>query len=452
MQPHLKEAIQSFVNANPARFHVPSHKGRGEGLVSRPYDVTELGFSDNLLEPKGPIARDLEEIAGIYGVKRTYLGVNGCTGLLSAATLSLLAPGKHAILGANSHLSAYYAILHAGGVVHRAPLKEDALGPGLEGYAQALAECPEADLAILTSPSYYGIGWQLEETISLFHSRNIPVIVDEAHGAHLRFAPPSYCPDAVSLGADMIIHSGYKTIAGPTQTAFLHINSDRADEEAVSAWLRTLMTTSPSYPLMVDAISAALRANECGKQLENIRLWYNETSTRLAATPLFLANDRANGPAPDCIKLPVSFENSSISGLEAARTLEGKWGIYAEMAGESLCLFYAGLGSVREDFERLWSALGSLGAKERPKRPAMALPPVQSAMPMRDAMAVKSRWLPIEDACGLVSAGFCGAYPPGSPVLIPGDIVSAQAADYLRRTAPQSLFGAKNGQIKVVAE
>ncbi|MCL1802689.1 MAG: PLP-dependent transferase [Eubacteriaceae bacterium] len=445
----LHQNITGYIRSNPARWHVPAHKGRGEGFVNRAYDITELSFSDNMNYPASVWLQEQRELADIFGTKHTLLSTNGSSAAVIAAMCSLLSEGGQAIVGDNCHISAYYGALHSSGGLVKARSANLYEGPGIKAYKKAYEEAKRPQMALIVSPNYYGISKGLNETISFFHSKGLPVVVDEAHGAHLLFGE-GYPKSALELGADIVIHSAFKTINGPTQTAFLHCCTDMADIGALSFWLRSVHTTSPSYALALDALAAAQELKTAQNKLSEIKEWYNYIAGSLEGSHMYMINNEPG--SCDYMKLPVSFALTNMPAESASRLLEEKRHIYAEMASGDIALFCAGLNSTRHDYEMLASALSSLkpGARAGALAPGLAAPHAFQAISMREALRREYEYIDISQAHGRISADFLGVYPPGSPIAAPGDILDEGIIGFFGSVPESSRFGAYGASIKVV--
>ncbi|MDR2519844.1 MAG: PLP-dependent transferase [Eubacteriaceae bacterium] len=454
MHESLKGRIAHYSASNPARFHVPSHKGRGEGLVSRAFDITELEFSDNINHPNGQWLAEEESLAQEFSVRATLLSLNGSTAAVIAALCACLTSQDKAVIGADSHVSAYYGLMHSGAAFVRARQESPFFGPSLASFREAAEKAPGLRLAFVTSPTYSGLVRDLGEIIQYFHEKGAFVVCDEAHGAHLPFAD-GYPPSAIALGADIVIHSAYKTVNGPTQAAFLHINTPCIDVEDARRWLRTVQTTSPSYPLALDALDAARELKTAGMAFSNIKKWYNQIAEKFEKRGLFLVNkaeaQKNAGASYDFAKIPIDFSSIGLNAASAAKTLGSEYGIFAEMSDERSALFCAGMNSSEEDFSRLEKAVLSLPSGSFAPRAAVAPPLAESMAPIRSAMQAKWQWMGLERAVGMVCADFAGCYPPASVVLAPGDRISLQAASYLEAAHPASRFGIENEKIKVAS-
>ena len=452
----LSERAASYIKRNPVRFHVPSHKGRGESrYIDREYDITELDFSDNLSYPESVIREHEKRLSGLFGVRSTSVTLNGSSSALMAAVMSCARAGEKVLIPSDSHLSAYYGVMHAGAVLIRAECADPFSGCTFEELQRSIEAHPGIKAAVLTYPTYYGCCGSLEKMISYLRSKGIMSIADAAHGTHLRFGE-GYPAAAEDCGCDLAVHSGYKTINGPTQSAMLHNVSGQIPAMDLRKWLRTINSTSPSYPLLLSFLEAAEGLNASKNELTELYLWYNELAEFLEKTPLTLLNYEKSRSSEDIkfdpLKLPVDFSYAEMDAGEAAGILRENFGIYAEMHDDNVLLLAAGLNSVKEDYDMLKKALGSLNLKgSRKQKTIKNLPPLpKQLLDMKSAMQMRYEWTDIDDAQDRISADFLSVYPPGAPLILPGSLISRETAEYYSSAAGERTAGFAGKKIKVL--
>ena len=269
MNTHLLQTrLEDYAAAAPYPLHMPGHKRRVDPAPGLPaaWDVTEVPGVDDLHEAQGILADAMNRAAALWGAQRSWFLVNGSTGGILAAirAAALTRPGRPIVCARNCHKSVYHAIeLNALAVEWMTPPVDPAFGVyGSVTPAQAAAaldRCPGAAALVLTSPTYEGVLSDVAALAALCHDRDVPRIVDEAHGAHyLPLAQPfGWQGGAVAAGADLVIQSPHKTLPSLTQTALLHQNGGRIPAAAVERQLDVFETSSPSYPLLASLDGSA---------------------------------------------------------------------------------------------------------------------------------------------------------------------------------------------------
>ncbi|HIR45334.1 MAG TPA: decarboxylase, partial [Candidatus Ventrisoma faecale] len=253
----LYDRLREYGTSDVYPFHMPGHKrrmgGNGPAALERPYeiDLTEIGWNDNLHHAEGILKESMEMAANVYGADRSYYLVNGSTcGILSAVSAAARSGGR-ILMARNCHKSAYHGVIlnHLRAeYVYPQNLWEFGVYGGLlaDDIAKLVDNCPDICAILLTSPTYEGIVSDIGEISVICHRRGIPLIVDEAHGAHFTFGD-NFPKSAVECGADLVIQSLHKTLPSLTQTAILHVQGDMIDREKLERYLKIYQTSSPSY-------------------------------------------------------------------------------------------------------------------------------------------------------------------------------------------------------------
>ncbi|HJK36525.1 MAG TPA: aminotransferase class I/II-fold pyridoxal phosphate-dependent enzyme, partial [Methanocorpusculum sp.] len=253
---------------HPVSFHMPGHKGSAiyRRFGYEPFltaimdcDITEIPGADNLFQTEGILKAAQEEYAKLYGAKRSYLLINGTSGGVIAAVMAAVPKGKKLVMARNSHKAIFNSLVLAGvepvyaypEMIHEYGIS-GVITP--EEIERCLAENPDAEAVILPSPNYYGICSDIQAIADVVHARGKVLIVDQAHGAHLKFFSDAGCEkmpkSAEEQGADITVNSIHKTLASFTQSALLNLNSDRVDPYVLEDKLQMIQSTSPSYLLM----------------------------------------------------------------------------------------------------------------------------------------------------------------------------------------------------------
>ena len=376
----LTDFLMYHKETHPISFHMPGHKGRStlygiygfgdfvKNVVGN--DITEIPGADALQQPRERIKDIMEGYAGLYGAKHTELLVNGSSAGLMASILGSVPRGGKLLMGRNSHKSVYGA-LRLGGIdpVYIMPEidSETGLQLGLDPdkIETALIEDPSIKAVLVTSPNYYGVLSDIERIASIVHLHGRILIVDQAHGAHLKFFDYLRSEDglphraAENCGADIVVDSTHKTLLSFTGSAILNICTERPDVSRISELLRMLQTTSPSYLLMgsLDINQQILRMD--GYNLiknwdADIKYFYQEAA-QIAGLGLI---DRID---LDETKVSITMSALGLSGPELAEELE-KRNIWVELTHGDYVMLMTGLGNERGDYEDILAALRDLSA------------------------------------------------------------------------------------------
>lgn len=452
--PSLLESLTSYSCSDYYPFHMPGHK-RAPLDFPNPWsiDITEIDGFDNL-HHAGGILKDLQERAArLFGARQSFCLVNGSTcGILSAIS-ACVKPGGKLLMSRNCHKSAYHAVyLRNITPVYAMP---EMTGFGIMGSLSpdtvdhALKEYPDIQAVLVVSPTYDGVVSDIQSIAKIAHKHGIPLIVDEAHGAHLPLtdrlpaplpgeSPIRFPKSALTGGADIVIHSLHKTLPAFTQTALLHVNSDLVDVTAVRQFLGIYQSSSPSYLLMASMDQCFQFLVEHGQQqFETFRrqLWdfYKKCDT-LTNIRLFSGTGKKNCFAFDPSKLLLSAEALGLSGQELYHILLEKYHLQCEMASGHYALALTSLMDRPEGFSRLFDALSELdrcgedsfGAENTPDRPDALSRLPQQVMTIFEAMSAPGTAVRLEDSAGAVSREYLYLYPPGIPLLAPGERIDAQ--------------------------
>ena len=472
------KTISEFLNEQAGghiSFHMPGHKGRsriyegfGHGeflqdIMSR--DITEIPGADALFCPETTIRAVMDNYADLYGVRHTELLVNGSSAGVMSAILSSVPIGGKLIMGRNSHHSAFSA-LKLGGImpVYVRPEIDPDFGLTAEitpaSVEKACTDNPDASAVFITSPNYYGMMSDISSIATIAHSHGMILIVDQAHGAHLRFFDydaerikrsggfiPHLKHSAEALGADIVVNSTHKTLLSFTGSGIINVCTDRVDIDALVRMLRMLQTTSPSYLLMgsLDINEKIMREHGTGL----IDSWRTDLSRfyrrALRIDGLTLVTGYTDivsgGDEPekfgmyheragyDMTKINISMAGLGLDGYHLDRELRLK-GIISEMVHGEFVMLMTGAGNVSSDYDRLLEALNDIAASYgivsqvdlRPREDTVTELEV-SCVPA-DTEAV-----PLYAAEGRVVYDPVTVYPPGTPIACPGEILDSAAVN-----------------------
>ena len=459
----LYRALEIYSQEDYYPFHMPGHKRNPDTVnTDLPFDrdITEIEGFDNLHHPEGILKKAQETAANVYGTKECYYSVNGSTAALLAA-VSVAVPRKGQILVArNCHKAVYHALYLRNLIPTYVYPQMDQKwwingGISPDKVERALAENPEIKAVLLTSPTYDGVVSDIEKIAEIVHRYEIPLIVDEAHGAHFHFS--NYFPtSAAELGADLVIQSFHKTLPSMTQTAVLHNCSDRVDSRLIRRFMGIYQSSSPSYILMasMDACMEKMSSDgnemfrEFTKILEKARRRLSECKyIRLVSPEIGTAGvfdyDRS--------KLLFSTRYASMTGSELAQILLEKYHIQVEMETEHYVLALAAVGDSEEGFERLCQAIEEIDQEEaqkkkekreaeEPKAGRTAYTSLSQFMSITEAMESESEIRKLEESVGRISAEFGYLYPPGIPLIVPGEQITGQFIRNMRIYMDKGLY------------
>ncbi|MEW4286637.1 aminotransferase class I/II-fold pyridoxal phosphate-dependent enzyme [Priestia koreensis] len=445
----LYNQLRSHALKSPISYHVPGHKNgavfsRKEDHFFKsilPIDVTELTGLDDLHDPSESI-KEAEDLAtSLYEVKHTFFLVNGSTVGNLAAILATCSEGDKVLVQRDSHKSIINGLkLSDADPIFLAPAVDEdlslTLGVPSETVCRAIKQYPNAKALILTNPNYYGVSRDLSEVVRVAHNYNIPVIVDEAHGAHFAIGHP-FPISAIQAGADIVIHSAHKTLPAMTMGSYLHIQGDLISKEQVGKYLSILQSSSPSYPIMASLDIARAYLYEMAqndrkallvKQISNFR----EQISKIDGLTVVEYKDKR----VEIDLLKVTIMPSFCTGYELQQKLE-EVGIYTELATTQHVLFVLPLAA-----EFRWEE--TIEKIEKIVSPYQELPHDFSSAPLsfkfsnsqlgisykKQSIFTKTS-LPLTMTVGRIAAESVIPYPPGIPVLMEGEIITNDHIEYI---------------------
>lgn len=415
--------------------HMPGHKRNEKFLkMVNPYtiDITEVDGFDDLHAPEEIILEAMEKGKKLYKSRKCFLLVNGSTcGILSAICACVPKGGK-LIAARNCHKSVYNAIaLTECESVFMMPETDPqngiCYGITAAQVEKALSENPDASAVIITSPTYEGVVSDIEKISEVTRKYGVPLIVDEAHGAHFGFSP-LFPESAVSKGADIVIQSLHKTLPSFTQSAVLHICTEFGGKFPVQRYLSIFQSSSPSYILMagIDRCFNILQ-NDSTKlfELYENRLKKFYSSIKKLKVIKILPEEYPKGFIRDMGKIVIDLSSSSLTGGEFSQLLLKKYKIQLEMASSCYAIAMTSICDTDEGFDRLKEALteiDSLLSKSESTRHFSPLPEeTETVLKISEALSASSKAVPISESDGKISGEFIYAYPPGIPIIAPGE-------------------------------
>ncbi len=446
MNKGVTQFLLSHAGKKPVSFHMPGHKGsaiyreNGYGAFLDSLmdcDITEIPGADNLYQAEDIIAETMAAYRKLYGVRESYLLINGSSAGLVASILTCVPRGGKLIMARNCHKSIFNGLLMAGAepAYIRPEIIDDYGISGeisVESVREAIAANPDASAVILPSPNYYGVCSDIESIAEVVHKAGMVLIVDQAHGAHLHFFGAHLdgaSKAADDLGADIVIQSTHKTLASYTQSAIVNLCTDRIDKYLFEDKLQLLESTSPSYLLMatLDINGDLLEkhgARLIGEWEDNLK-WFYEAAGSVEGLRVM------NHPMLDHTKINLDMSAYGIDGLELEELLMEK-DIFPELVTGNIVMCMTGVGNKRCDYERLLEALQEI-AETRACCPEKAAPATQMlTMKQLEQKAIPEfkESVPMEAAAGRICASSIIPYPPGIPIICPGEVIDEEILTY----------------------
>lgn len=444
----LFEKLSAYGASDYYPYHMPGHKRRLKTDTMRELaqiDITEIDGFDNLHDAQGILKRIQEEAAAAYGAEESFFLVNGSTAGILSAISTAVSPGGKILMVRGAHKSAYHAAyLRDLQIAYLWPGVHPLFGCNLPATAkeveEALQQTPDVQAVFIVSPTYEGLAADVKSIAEAAHKRNIPLIVDEAHGAHLGF-DGRWPESSVKQGADLVIQSLHKTLPAPTQTAILHVNGKLVDRCRLRRFLGIYQTSSPSYIFMAameDAI-ATTSANREKLFGDFWEYWKGMTESLSACRNLIFLKEENSDPG----KLAVMDKTGFLDGEQLYEMLLHKYHLQPEMAAGRYVLAMFTIGDTKEGYERLTKALLEIDEyitaerKQRTQeklmeregnRMADAVTPVciqkktQAVTGIGRAWDTPKEWVLLKDAEGKTAGEYVNLYPPGSPIIVPGEI------------------------------
>ena len=431
----LYEKLKEYNKRNICPMHMPGHK-RKTGICKE-IDITEIEGFDNLASPCGIIKEMADKWAEVYNADKAFLSVNGSTGAIIAAIAAFCNKGDKIIMARNCHKSVYNAaeLMSLEAVYVYPSYDENGIAGGISAkeIEKAAEATPDAALIVITSPTYEGIISDVKAICEIAHSKNIPVFTDCAHGAHLGFMG---IKTPIDCGADAACVSLHKTLPSMTQTALLLAKGERADFNVMQEKMNVFQTSSPSYVLM-SSMGEFLEFVSCQKKFEEYQkrldLFYEK-----AKSLKNLQIKTEGGFAVDKGKIVIITNKANISGQKLMEILRREYKIELEMAYDCYALAMTSVCDTDEDFKRLFDALCEIdkGLKSVKAKKVNYPKPLKS-----DCKSSEKELVSLKAAKGRICADYVWAYPPGIPILTPGEVIDEAVFEYLINLCDTKLTG-----------
>lgn len=456
----IVEALQTVNRQRIVPFDVPGHKhGRGSPELTRllgescmRLDMNSMKPLDNLCHPVSVIREAEQLTAEAFGAAAAFLMVNGTTSAVQAMIMSVTKSGDRVILPRNVHRSVINTLVLNGAVpVYINPGSNErlgiALGMSLDDVRRAITANPEAKAILINNPTYYGICSNLQAIVELAHAHQMRVLVDEAHGAHFAFSPDLPL-SAMAAGADLSAVSMHKSGGSLTQSSLL-LCGPAINPQHVRQIINLTQTTSGSYLLLasldMSRRNLALHGNEIFDKVTEMADYARDEINQIGDYYAY-GRELVNGDAVfdfDPTKLAVNTLGAGLAGSEVYNLIRDEYDIQIEFGDLGNILAYLSIGDRIQDLERLVSALSELRRRYRRNRADLPtfdyISPQVVATP-QEAFYSEKTALPLQEAAGRISAEFVMAYPPGIPILAPGEAITRDIINLIQYSREKGCF------------
>ena len=436
-------------------FHMPGHKNgkifdsfnyRGFKEMLPYLDTTEIPGTDNLHKPMEVIKKSQGRASELFKSEETFFLVNGSTAGIYSMVMAATNPGDKLIINRNCHQSVINATILGNCTPifinpEMDPHQGFALGMAPETVEEAIKQYPEAKGVVITYPTYHGVACDLKKIAEIVHKYDKILLVDEAHGAHLGLST-KLPPTALECGADVVVQSTHKTLPSFTQSSMLHIQGNRLDRDKLKFMLRLHQSSSPSYLLLASLDLAIMIYETQGKYLmeallENIEKFNNSAiKQNIIKINNQVKIGHKNIYAIDPTKIWISLQHKNISGHQLEGRLRKHYSIQMELSNIYGALAITSIGNTQGDFDRLFHALEGI-SKEKGNSRISEFPPYTFMIPKaaytpHQAIYQPKRYIPLEESEGCVSGEYIIPYPPGIPLLIPGEVINNEIIQYIK--------------------
>ncbi|MBR0366561.1 MAG: aminotransferase class V-fold PLP-dependent enzyme [Clostridia bacterium] len=444
MNTPIYNKLKEYQEKQRISFAMPGHKN-GRGLVSELYkcDVTELVSTLDLNGQSSDVKQANRLLADLYGADTSFILTGGSTLGVQAMLSSVLAPGDTLLAGADCHMSVINTCAVCGFKIRLVPMRYNERF-GVPTVNEEFDITPDIKAVLMTSPNYYGIAKDAESLAAQCHAAGVPLLVDEAHGAHFMSL---HFPQTAVRYADMVCQSAHKTLNALTGAAYLHVNGGLIDINRVNRALHSFGTSSPSYPIAASADIARAELEttdhreiikgciELKKELEKLELGV-------------LEND-------DRTRVVINFNEYELSGFEVSEMLSERFGIDVEMADLFNIVLIVTSYNNRTDIKKLIEACGVIttGAERRRTKPAF-IPPaaIRDIISPSEGWYKKTEFVPIDESAGRIAGTVISSYPPGTAIVVTGETIRKESIEYIRSliAAGAVLTGIKDNKVEVV--
>lgn len=447
----LQKKLEEYYNKEYLPMHMPGHKRNVELLGEKlPYkiDITEIEGFDDLHNPEGIIKNIEEKAKKLYKSEKSFILVNGSTCGILSGIRACVNTGDKVLVARNCHKSVYNALeINGLNPIYIVPeIERDGIDRNISisDVKKKLEENKDIKLIIITSPTYEGIISDIKQIVDIAHKYNVPVLVDEAHGAHLNFIDELKSKEALNVGADIVVQSLHKTLPALTGTALLHIQGNLVKEENVKRQLAIFETSSPSYILMASIEECLDIIKNKGKELfniynKNLKNFYKKTDKleKLSILGNEIKNDEYLKKYYDFGKIVIKTDKTNITGKELSDILRKDYKIELEMASSSYVIAMTSICDSYNNFERLLNALLEIDEKLELKKDIrdnsckIQLP--KKKVSILKALENKNYKLEeYKNVEGKISREYIWIYPPGVPLITPGEEINKDVIEKIQ--------------------
>lgn len=460
----LFNRLKEYADSDRLPMHMPGHKRR-MGEIGNPYfiDITEIDGFDDLHHARGILLEAQKRAAALYHSEETHYLVNGSTAGILASISGCTSFGGRILVARNCHKSVFHgARLRGLQTEYIYPQFLENMGingaVSAEDVDQMLKRYPDIQSVVITSPTYDGVVSDVQRIAKTVHGYGIPLIVDEAHGAHFPFSG-HFPTDSVNAGADVVIHSLHKTLPSLTQTALIHLNGRILDpyRDRIRGYLSVYQTSSPSYVLMASIDSCMDWIRDSEEQFEQFHEWILRLRKGLRGMKRLRLLEV---PEMDESRILVSAGGTGWSGQQLAGALRQEFHIEPEMACSTYVCAITTIADTEKELKRLLDAFleldgrlcGQQAAEIQNNTATAGTFRTESVYTLLEAEEQEKEWIPAEEAAGRICGQFVIPYPPGIPLLTPGERVTEAMAEELGRRIRDGseVYGLLEGRIAVI--
>ena len=471
----LLDAVYQQGLAKHHRYYMPGHKGgkaspgkflQAIGHLATRLDLPELPNLDQLFAPEGVIQEAQNLAADAMGAEQSFFLVNGSSCGLMAALMSVCATNEMVIVPRNCHQSIVHGLILSGArpIWIQPPIDHNS---GLatcitpEQLQQALIQYPETKAVIAVSPTYEGICGEVGKLAAIAHQHDIPLIVDEAHGAHFTFH--NHLPQtAIEQGADVVVQSWHKVLGAMSQASVLNMQGDRINPRKIKQALTILQSSSPNYLLLASLDATRSQMMNQGKEMIDHSL---AIAAQLREKLSTLSSIKVLNPhlhqEIDPLRLTLLLHQSPLSGYELDERLSEEFGIIAELPKNQSLTFVLGQGNSKNETDTLFAALKTID-QQYPKLKSMSkieelsqthAAAILSRISPREAFYSDSKQTLRDSAIGHISKNVVCPYPPGIPLLFPGEVITEKAIQELEKLEKQGcqIIGSEGNLLETLA-
>ncbi len=453
MENYILDKLEELKDDNLTSFHVPGHKTGKifqklgyKNILEKIYtlDTTEIDGTDNLHNAKEIIKESQDRAARVFNSDKTIYLVNGTTCGIEASIMAVCNPKSKIIVNRDCHQSVINACIL--GDIDPVYIESKVckktniiMGVDVENTKSVIDNNLDAKAIVLTYPTYYGKTFDLKSVCDYAHSKNIIVIVDEAHGAHLQLSN-NLPKSAIEQEADIIIQSTHKTLPSFTQSSMMHVKGNRVDTNKIEAMLRFLESSSPSYVLLTSLeLAVDIYDNYGIKLMENLLSNINNFKSKFKNNENIIIDNNM-----DKTKIFISLKKLGITGYELDSILREKYKIQVELSNYYGVLLICTIGNDEEDFVRLKRALDDfiLNTNDKELLEDINYPEniPEKVLNPRQAFYSDKHSVKLEDSIGKISGEYIIPYPPGISLISPGEIITKEIITYIQE-------GVKSGMI-----